>query len=269
MKLTILDKNGKKSGEMDLPKQFKEFVRKDLIKRAVEVVEANSRQKYGAAPRAGKRHSVLVSKRRRKYRGSYGFGISRTPKKVISRRGTRMNWVGAFAPNTVGGRRAHPPKSSKILSKKINITERKKALRSSLSATVDKSMVESRGHFVPAVFPLAFENSFNDINQSKDLIKALIASDLKEELNRTSERKIRAGKGKMRGRKYKTKTGLLIVIKDGRAKIVKAAKNVPGLDVVSVKNLNALLLSPGSMPGRLTIFTQEALETLDKEGLFC
>ena len=49
-----------------------------------------------------------------------------------------MNWVGAFAPGTVGGRRAHPPKSEKIWSKKINKKENAKAIRSAISATLLK-----------------------------------------------------------------------------------------------------------------------------------
>ena len=84
-----------------------------LIKRAVLTLQNNKRQRYGANPEAGKKVSAALSKRRRKYRGSYGHGISRVPRKILSRRGTSMNWQGAFAPGTVGGRRAHPPKAEK------------------------------------------------------------------------------------------------------------------------------------------------------------
>jgi large subunit ribosomal protein L4e len=36
------------------------------------------------------------------------------------------------------------------------------------------------------------------------------------------------------------------------------ARNHAGVDVVSVENLNAELLAPGTHPGRLTIYTKSA-----------
>ncbi|MEK6868731.1 MAG: 50S ribosomal protein L4, partial [Nanoarchaeota archaeon] len=105
MKLNVLDTSKNKTGEINLPVQFDEEVRPDLISRAVLALQSSKRQAYGAMPEAGKRASSTLSKRRRRYRGSYGHGISRTPRKILSRRGTRMYWVGAFAPNTRGGRR--------------------------------------------------------------------------------------------------------------------------------------------------------------------
>ncbi|MFC2135964.1 50S ribosomal protein L4, partial [Bacteroidota bacterium] len=107
MKLKILNTNKTETKTTDLPIQFYEPVRKDLIQKVFLAIQANKKQPYGADPEAGKRASAELSRRRRKYRGSYGMGISRVPRKIMSRRGTRMNWVGAFAPGTVGGRRAH------------------------------------------------------------------------------------------------------------------------------------------------------------------
>ena len=57
--------------------------------------------------------------------------------------------------------------------------------------------------------------------------------------------------------------GPLIVITENKG-IVDAASNIPGLDIVSVKNLNPELLAPGTHPGRLTLWTNGALEQLDK-----
>src|SRR3989338_1849766 len=98
MKLNILNLQKSKVGQMDLPEQFKEEYRPDLIKRAVHALQSAARQRYGADPEAGFRHSSKLTKRRRKYRGCYGFGISRVNRKILSRRGTRFNWVGAFSP---------------------------------------------------------------------------------------------------------------------------------------------------------------------------
>ena len=103
MKLPLLDTKAASQGETVLPSQFKEAYRPDLIKRAIQALQSLLRQPYGADPRAGMRHSAEVSRRRRKYRGSYGQGISRVPRKILSRRGTRFNWTGAQSPGTVGG----------------------------------------------------------------------------------------------------------------------------------------------------------------------
>ena len=203
--MKILDITGKEKGSIELPEQFKETVRPDVIKRAVEVIEANNVQPYGAKPGAGMRASAELSRRRHNYRGSYGHGISRVPRKILTRRGTRMNWVAAVAPGTVGGRKAHPPKSQKILTKSINEKERKMAIRSALAATADKEYVASRGHKVPDAYPFAVADEFEHVAKTKDIKKALEAVGLKDELSRTATRKVRAGKGTSRGRKYKTK----------------------------------------------------------------
>jgi large subunit ribosomal protein L4e len=267
MKLAILDTSKNKVGEISLPRQFNEDVRADLISRAGLALQSNKRQPYGTSKEAGKRASVAISKRRRDYRGSYGFGIARTPRKILSRRGTRMFWVGAFAPNTVGGRRAHPPKAEKIFSKKINRKERKKAIRSAIAATIKSELVKIHGHRVPENYPFVLDDKFESLSKTKEIKSILKLLGLENELERTSKRSIRAGKGKMRGRKYITKKGPLIVVSK-KSNLIKAACNIPGVEVVNVKDLNVDLLAPGRVPGRLTLWTKGAIEILDKEDLF-
>jgi len=267
MKLNVYSLAKQNTKSMDLPSQFSEEIRPDIVKRAVEAIQANKRQPYGAHPEAGLRASAQVSKRRRKYRGCYGSGMSRTPRKILSRNGTRMNWVGAVAPNTVGGRRAHPPKAEKIWEKKINKKEKRKAIRSAMAATMVKELVESRGHKVPEIYPFILENKAEDLKKTKDVVKAFTDLGLTQELDRTSNRKVRSGKGKVRGRKYRTPTGpLLVVSKD--CDLLNSAVNITGVEVVKVENLNAELLAPGTDIGRLTLFTEAAIERLQKEKLF-
>jgi large subunit ribosomal protein L4e len=50
---------------------------------------------------------------------------------------------------------------------------------------------------------------------------------------------------------------LVIANNDG---VAEAARNIPGVDVTSVENLNAELLAPGTHPGRLTLWTSSAFE---------
>lgn len=265
--MKIISPKKESAGEKELPKQFKEPIRLDLIKRAVLTLQANARQRYGAKPEAGKRHSAELSRRRRKYRGSYGHGISRVTRKIMSRAGMRLNWVGAVSPGTRGGRRAHPPKATKALDKKINKKENRKAIRSALSATIKKTLTEKRGHKVPENYPFILSNEFEKIEKTKQLKTILETIGLKQELQRASKKTIRAGKGKMRGRKYIRKKGPLIVVSQD-CKLSKSAKNIPGIDIVKVNALNAELLAPGAVPGRLTLFTEEALNKLEKDKLF-
>ena len=267
MKLDVLDSAKNKVGEINLPVQFTEDVRPDLILRAVLAVQSHKRQPYAASPLAGKRSSAKLSRRRRKYRGSYGIGISRVPRKILTRSGTRMNWVGAFAPGTVGGRRAHPPKTEKIWWKKINEKERAKAIRSAISATLFKNIVQQRGHIVPDGYPFALDNKFESINKTKIVVELLNTLGLGNEMQRVEDRKVRAGRGKMRGRKYKDRKGPLIVVSK-KDNLIMAASNIPGIDIVEVKSLNTELLAPGGKAGRLTLWTSAAINILEKENLF-
>jgi large subunit ribosomal protein L4e len=267
MDLSVKSPSNVDEGKKKMPSQFSEPVRPDIIKRAVEAIWSHDRQPYSSDPRAGKKASAKLSRRRRKYRGGYGHGISRVPRKILSRNGTNMFWVAAFAPGTVGGRRAHPPVASKDWRQKINDKERKKAIRSAIAATVSKQFVMDHGHALPKEYPFIISNAFESLTKTKDVEAALQKLGFEQELERSSRKKIRPGKGKTRGRKYRTAVGPLIVV-GGDCKLVKAAKNIAGIDVADVKRLNASLLAPGAVPGRLTLFTASAIDKMTKENLF-
>lgn len=260
-------KDAQEKGDIKLPKQFEEDIRPDLIKRAVLAIQTNNKIRYGADPEAGKRASANLSKRRRKYRGMYGRGISRTPRKVLTRRGTQMYQVGAFAPNTVGGRAAHAPKASKSWEQKINKKENRKAIRSALAASVDVEMIKERGHKVPEKFPFIIEDGFESMNKTLDIKNALKSLGFEEEIKRADKKTVRAGKGKSRGRKYKKIKSLLFVTSKP-CELEKAARNLSGVDVVEIKNVNTEMLAPGAVPGRLVLFTESAVKSLGENKLF-
>jgi len=266
MKANYFDTTGKKVKSIELPEQFNEQIRPDLIKRAVLAVQASKRQPYGAKPRAGQRYSAVLSRRRRKYKTSYGHGISRVPRKTLWHRGTQFGWVGAFAPGTVGGRRAHPPKASKDWTQKINIKERRKAIRSALAAVINESLVKERGHLFKEL-PTVIDSKIETLSKTSQVKKLLIKLGLEKELERVSKKKIRAGRGKTRGRKYKKKKGPLIVVSK-TCPLIKSGINLPGTDICIINNINAEMLAPGTTPGRLTLFSQEAIDKLKKQKLF-
>jgi large subunit ribosomal protein L4e len=266
MKLSIIDSSKKEIGKQEMPPQFDEDIRPDLIKRAVLTINNNERQPYGSDPMAGKKASAKLSRRRHVYKTSYGHGISRVPRKIMSRRGERMNWVGAFAPGTVGGRKAHPPKSGKDWTKKINKKERRKAIRSAIAATVSKELV-SENHILPENYPFIVETKVESINKTKDVRDFLNKIGLEKELQRIDRKKIRSGKGKKRGRKHKSKTGPLIIVSK-QCPLIKSARNIPGINVIMAKSLNAKSLAPSARPGRLAIWTQDAIKDIKEKNLF-
>lgn len=263
MKIPIVDKEKKEVGKKDIPEQFSEQVREDLIYRAVITVQANSRQPYGSYESAGMNVSAKLSRRRRDYKGSYGHGMARTPRKTVSRRGIRFNFVGALAPNTRGGRRAHPPKADRIWNKKLNIKERRKAICSALSATLIPDMVKNKGHLIPKDFPFVLSNDIESINKTKEVMKMLYVLGFKEDLDRTDNKVLRAGKGKNRGRPYKVKKSVLFVVSKD-CPLNKSASNISGIDIVTPDHLNVELLAPGTTPGRLTLYTEGAIDKIAK-----
>lgn len=128
--------------------------------------------------------------------------------------------------------------------------------------------MEERGHNVENVpqLPLIVDDELATIKKTKETREIFKNLGIFEDISRAKKgRKIRAGKGKLRGRKYKKAKGPLIVVADDKG-ISLGARNHAGVDVVTVENLNAELLAPGTHPGRLTIFTKSAIEKLG--GLF-
>jgi large subunit ribosomal protein L4e len=74
---------------------------------------------------------------------------------------------------------------------------------------------------------------------------------------------IRAGKGKMRNRRYTLRKGPLVIFGSDSG-ISRAFRNLPGVEVASVDRLNLLQLAPGGHLGRFVVWTKSAFEALDK-----
>ncbi|MCD6445667.1 50S ribosomal protein L4 [Candidatus Bathyarchaeota archaeon] len=248
----VFNLQGESVGKIKLPPVFQTPLRPDVIKRAVLAIQSGRFQPQGRNPMAGKRTTA-------ESRG-VGQGIARIPR--LKGPGQR----GAFAPGTVGGRAAHPPVSEKKIVKRIPKKEKRLALFSAIAATASKKIVASRGHAVEDALqiPLIVTDDLEKLTKTKDVEEALIHLGVLSDIYRVREsRKIRAGRGKLRGRKLKQAVGPLIVVAENGG-IKKAAENIPGVDVVTVNNLNAEILAPGTHPGRLTIWTNSAIQKLNE-----
>ena len=268
VKVSVMSLEGKAGAQKTMPKQFDEPVRNDLIKRAVLALQSVARQPYGADPEAGDRHAVDISRRRRDYKGSYGKGISRVPRKILSHRGGQFSWEAARAPGTKGGRRAHPPKAEKDWTRKINAKENRKAIRSALAATLDKTLVTARGHRTPDHYPFIVADGIEQVSKAKDLKSILEKLGLTADLTRAVKGTKRvSGRPALRGRSKKTPKSLLIVT-SADAPVMLATQNLSGTSAVPVHALNVELLAPGTHPGRLTIYTESAIKQLEEKKLF-
>jgi large subunit ribosomal protein L4e len=246
----IFSIEGKMVGKTELPPVFSTPLRQDVIKRAVLAIQSHRHQPQGRDPMAGKRTTA-------ESRGT-GSGISRIPR--IKGPGSRA----AFAPGTVKGRAGHPPTSGKRIVKRIPKKERRLALLSAIAATASKGLVASRGHSIEDVpeIPLIVQDNLEKLGKTKEVEEALVRLGVLSDIYRVRKsRKVRAGKGKRRGRRMKQAVGPLLVIAKDEG-IVEAAENIPGVDIVEVGSLNAEVLAPGAHPGRLTVWTNGAIGKL-------
>lgn len=238
---------GKALHDISLPEQFKEEVREDLIKRAYNALRTTELQEKGAKSNAGMRHSDFIRKRRHVFKSVFGHGRSRTPRKVMTRNGQQFAYVGAKAPFTRGGRRAFPPEAEKVIVEKINTKERRKAIRSAISAS--KIII--------------IEDKFEKIKKAKEVINVLQKNGIIHE----AKKHLKKGIARLRGRSVSYSKGPLIIV-SGKCDALNASKNLPGIDVTYVNKLNVKLLAPGSKKGRTTIWSESSINKLAKEKLF-
>ncbi|MEZ3115158.1 50S ribosomal protein L4 [Halobaculum sp. MBLA0147] len=243
MTATVYDLDGEETGDVELPDVFDTQYRPDLIRQAVLAAQANRKQAYGADEFAGMRTPA-------ESQGS-GRGMAHVP---------RENGQGRRVPQTVSGRKAHPPKAEKDQGKQINDKERKLAVRSALAATTDAELVAERGHEFDddLELPLVVTDEFEELEKTREVVDLLEALGVHADVERADEgRQIKAGQGSTRGRKYREPSSILFVTSEEPS---RAARNLAGVDVTTAAEVNAEELAPGTHPGRLTVFTEAALE---------
>lgn len=241
MDATLRNLSGDDAGTIELPRVFETPYRPDLIQRAVLAAQANRKQPHGADPFAGLRTSAESP-------GS-GRGIAHVP---------RANNMARRVPQAVKGRRAHPPKAADP-SVKINDKERQQAVASAIAATADPDLAAARGHqFDDAIeFPIVVTTDFEDLVKTQEVLEVLRAIGVAPDIDRADTPTVRAGRGTTRGRKYRRPKSILFVTGDAPS---KAARNLAGVDVATGREVNAEDLAPGGHAGRLTVWTEHALE---------
>jgi large subunit ribosomal protein L4e len=242
METTLTTIDGTADGTITLPAVFETPLREDLIRRAVVSTDAAQKQPSGADPLAGMRTPAESL-------GS-GRGLAHVP---------RQDGRGRRVPQAVSGRRAHPPKAQKQLTKKINRKERQLAVRAALAATADADVVAARGHqFDPELqLPIVVEDAFEQLHRTAEVAELFEQIGIAADVERAdANRSVRAGRGTMRGRRYQTPKSVLVVTAEAPS---RGARNLAGVDVVTAASVGTADLAPGGHPGRLTVYTEAAV----------
>lgn len=259
MKTDVYGIDGQVKKQVELPGIFAEEIRPDIINRAFLSIHSQKIQPKGPSKYAGIQTSAEYVGRRRAYRTMINISHARLPR-VKQPEGGRGEVK--RVPQARQGRAAHPVKPEKIWAEKINKKEKRKAICSAIAATAVAGLVKTRGHKFSKNVPIIIDDAFEKISRTKDVQK-ILEKIIPEDLERTEKRTIKAGRGKMRGRKYRRKKSALVIISK-ETPLLKAARNIPGIDISTVKNLNAEILAPGGIAGRLAIYTESAIKEVAK-----
>ena len=260
--VSVFSLTGEKSGETALPSVMTAPMRPDIVQFVHTNMNKNNRQAYAVSPWAGKQVSAA----------SWGTGraVARIPR--VGGGGTSRSGQGAFGNMCRGGRMFAPTKTWRKWHRKINVTQKRYAVASALAASAVPALVMARGHKIEEVpeIPLVMDNSIESSKKTsaaKDILAAVGA--LPDVEKAADSKKIRAGKGKARNRRYTLRRGPLVIYKTNDG-VEQAFRNLPGVELCCVDRLNLLQLAPGGHMGRFCIWSQSALDALNdiysKEG---
>merc|ERR1712087_878691 len=246
---------GKVAAQVALPGVFLAPVRPDVVHQVHTGIAKNKRQPYCVNKYAGKSVSAA----------SWGTGraVSRIPR--VQGGGTHRSGQGAFGNMCRGGRMFAPTKQWRKWHQKVNVTQKRYAVASALAASAVPALVMARGHKidelpeVPLVVTNAVESTTKTANAVALLKKLGAYTDVEKVI---ASKTMRAGKGKMRNRRFVQRRGPLVIY-DKDDGITHAFRNIPGVELADVNSLNLLQLAPGGHLGRFCVWSQGAFERLD------
>merc|ERR1719350_2010121 len=158
----------------------------------------------------------------------------------------------------------NPTKTWRRWHRRVNVTQKRHAVATALAASSLPPLVMARGHRIGDVaeLPLVVSDGVESITKTKQALEMLKQLGCGEEMQRVLDsKKVRAGKGKMRNRRYTMRRGPLVIYNEDNG-IVRAMRNIPGIETACVTRLNLLKLAPGGNFGRFIIWTQGAFKKL-------
>ena len=255
--VSVYSPEGAVASTTPLPAVFNAPIRPDLVRFVHTNIAKNARQAYAVNMKAGHQTSAE----------SWGTGraVSRIPR--VQGGGTQRSGQGAFGNMCRGGRMFAPTKTWRKWHRKVNLNERRYAICSAIAASACPPLVMARGHVVDAVpeMPLVVDGSVEgSVAKTKAAVALLKALGAEADADKcAASKKLRAGKGKMRNRRYVGRKGPLVIYEDKDAELPRAVRNLPGVDLCHIDRLNLLLLAPGGHVGRFCVWTSGAFAKLD------
>ncbi|CAM9557531.1 unnamed protein product [Ascophyllum nodosum] len=254
--VSVFSTEGEAKEPTTLPAVFTVPIRPDIVNFVHTNMAKNHRQPYAVSKRAGHQQTSAES-------WGTGRAVSRIPR--VQGGGTQRAGQGAFGNMCRGGRMFAPTKIWRRWHRHVNVNQKRYAVASALAATAVPALVMARGHRVEEVpeLPLVVDNSLESCTKTQSALAILTALGAAAEVEKVKDsKKIRAGKGKMRNRRYVMRRGPLVIY-DKAEGINRAFRNLPGVETVCVDHLNLLTLAPGGHLGRFCIWTQSAFDKLD------
>lgn len=256
----VLGADGSAVAQTPLPAVFSAPIRPDIVRTVHTNLAKNHRQAYAVAMKAG--HTTAAE--------SWGTGraVSRIPR--VPGGGTHRAGQGAFGNMCRGGHMYSPNKTWRRWHRKVNVNQKRYAVASALAASALPALVMARGHKIDSVpeVPLVVADeaaaALTKTSKAVALLKSIGA--FQDAAKARDSKALRAGKGKMRNRRYVSRRGPLVVLGSGSEGLsaARALRNLPGVDVAVVSRLNLLQLAPGGHLGRFCIWTKSAFEELDQ-----
>jgi len=252
----VWNAEGKVSSQVSLPSVLVAPIRSDIVQFVHTNLNKNRRQAYAVSVKAGHQTSAE----------SWGTGraVARIPR--VPGGGTHRAGQGAFGNMCRGGRMFAPTKVWRRWHRRVNLQQKRAAVVSALAASALPALVFARGHAIDNIpeIPLVVANdAFKGLEKTSAAVALLKTIHAFDDVQKTKDsRRIRAGKGKRRNRRYVQHRGPLVIY-DEAGPLTRAFRNVPGLDVLQVSRLNLLQLAPGGHLGRFIIWTQGAFAKLD------
>merc|ERR1712063_157403 len=252
----VWNAEGKSTSQQALPAVLTAPIRSDVVQFVHTNLNKNKRQAYAVSVKAGHQTSAE----------SWGTGraVARIPR--VAGGGTHRAGQAAFGNMCRGGRMFAPTKVWRRWHRRVNLNQKRMAVCSALAASALPSLVMARGHSIDNVpeVPLVIANSaVSGLEKTKAAVALLQAVSAYDDVQKSKDsRKIRAGKGKRRNRRYVQHVGPLVVY-DESGPLTRAFRNLPGVELCQVSRLNLLRLAPGGHLGRFIVWTEGAFKQLD------
>merc|ERR1712133_93610 len=250
------EKNEATDAPVCLPAVFKAPIRPDIVSFIHHEVAKNHRHPYCVNRDAGHQTSAE----------SWGTGraVARIPR--VRGGGTHRSGQGAFGNMCRGGHMFAPTKVYRRWHRRVNVAQKRYALCSAIAASGVPALVMAKGHRIEEIpeVPLVVSDKVQSYTKTKEAYIMLKRTKSYNDIDQVCKTKrMRAGKGKMRNRRRIMKRGPLIVYDQDQG-LTRAFRNLPGVDTISVDNLNILKLAPGGHVGRFCIWTESAFKKLDQ-----